>query len=112
MLKKHILFFVLIIGLVSLYYLLGITCPFIFLFKIPCPTCGMTRSAISLLKLDFQGYIYCNAFTVPVVLASLIIIHSNVLKAPWKKPALTLSLIILIANFIYYFHRLFIFLNQ
>lgn len=110
MIKKHILFIFIIVGLVYLYHLLDITCPFLFLFKIPCPTCGMTRSLISLLQLDFRNYFHWNPFTIPVIISSIIIIHINILKAPLKKPLIVLSLIVLSSNFIYYVYRLSLFL--
>ncbi len=111
MLKKHILIFLLIIGLVSLYYLLDITCPFMFLFKVPCPTCGITRSLLCLLRLDFNSYLHYNVFTIPVILASLVIIHSNHLKGLLKNISIPVSLVILIANFAYYIFRLLNYLN-
>lgn len=111
MLIKHLLIFLVIIGLVCLYYALGITCPFYYLFKIPCPTCGITRSLICLLKLDLKGYLHYNALSVPVVIAFLLVIHINILKGKLRKIALTFSLIVFILNLIYYIYRLVLFLQ-
>ena len=112
MIKKHTIIFSLIAGLVLTYYLLGITCPFLLIFKIPCPTCGMTRSLISLLHLDFKSYSYWNIFTVPVIISCIILIHSNRIKAPYKHSFISISLLILFANFTYYIYRLILYLNS
>lgn len=42
-----------------------ITCPFKKLFHIPCPFCGMTRSFLSLLNLNFNMVIYYNILFLP-----------------------------------------------
>lgn len=50
-------------------YLLQIPCGFRKLFGIPCPTCGMTRAYIALLRLDIQtAFSYHPLFwTVPIL---------------------------------------------
>ena len=47
----------------------GKTCVFLELFNIPCPGCGMTRAALSLLRLDFVSAVKHNivVFFMPYV---------------------------------------------
>lgn len=52
----------------------GIGCIFLYLWKIPCPGCGMTRAILALLRLDFAAafswnpliyampYVFCYVF--------------------------------------------------
>ena len=43
-------------------------CPFLYLFKIPCPGCGMTRACKALLRLDFRAAIHYNyLFPIPIL---------------------------------------------
>lgn len=43
------------------------TCIFRTIFNFPCPTCGVTRALISLLKGDFSAYCYFNVMAVHCV---------------------------------------------
>lgn len=43
-------------------------CPFYFLFKIPCPGCGLSRGFIELFKLNFLGAVRYNILTIPLFL--------------------------------------------
>lgn len=67
-------FLILLIYFTTVYILfnkLNITCVFLRFLGVPCPGCGMTRAAISLLKLDFAGAIKNNitVFFMPYVIA-------------------------------------------
>ena len=42
-------------AVVTLFWLLERPCPWLTLFHIPCPGCGMTRAWLSVLHLDFTG---------------------------------------------------------
>ena len=46
-----------------------IFCLFKLIFKIPCPGCGMTRAALSVLRLDFLSALYYNplVFSLPYI---------------------------------------------
>ena len=56
---KRLYLVLLLIGYFAIAYTamhyLDITCVFLKIFGIPCPGCGMTRAALSLLKLDFYN---------------------------------------------------------
>lgn len=81
--KKGLRFHVFAIGtlllLVLLYRVLSITCPIRALFSVPCPTCGMTRSAIAFLRGDIALSLYYNPVTVPFGLLLLFAIHKDLL---------------------------------
>ena len=55
----------------SLMNYFDITCMFLEIFGVPCPGCGMTRAALSLLRFDFTGAIRYNivVFFMPYVFA-------------------------------------------
>ncbi len=44
--------------------LLHLPCPVRWLAGVPCPTCGMTRSALCLLTLNFKGAFYYHPLTI------------------------------------------------
>ena len=46
---------------VVIFYLFNLTCPFKYVFKVPCPCCGMTRAYLSLIRLDFVSAFNFNA---------------------------------------------------
>lgn len=50
-------------------------CPFKFFFGIPCPGCGMTRAAASLLRLDFAGAFHYHPliFIMPLIACALLV---------------------------------------
>lgn len=54
-----------------IFYLLGITCVFLDIFGFPCIACGMTKAALSLMKLDIVGAVKYNitVFFMPYVFA-------------------------------------------
>lgn len=59
---------------VLLFYFLEIPCFFQFLFHIPCPGCGMTRSLFSLLQLDFTAAFFYHpmVFSLPLIFLYLV----------------------------------------
>ncbi len=84
---------------------LKITCPILYLTKIPCPTCKMTRAIICLVNLDFSGYVKYNFMSVFVIIAFLLMVHSKLFQN--SKIVKIFSISILIINFVYYLIRLF-----
>ena len=102
--KKHFL----ILAAGTLYFLmcrlLDITCPIKALFGIKCPTCGMTRAIISLLRGNITMYFKYNPFAVPCLFSVLWLIHRKVFRA--KKACDILAVSFLLINFIYYIYSL------
>ena len=84
----------------------NITCPIRFLIKIPCPTCGMSRAILSLIRLDFALYARYNAMAIPMIFAiSIPLFDKSFGKKLWKSLFLYT---VLGVNFVYYLARLFL----
>lgn len=71
--KKYPKFLILILLLVFIIgsYILKIDiCPFKRIFGIPCPSCGMTRAYVSLLKFDVHDAFFYHPlfFSIPIIL--------------------------------------------
>ena len=79
-------------------------CPFLYLFGFPCPTCGVTRAIISLLKLDFKGYFFYQPMALPLVICALLMLHISKFKQ--KKFIYSFVLLVLIVNFILYIAKI------
>lgn len=66
--------FLLIFIIILICFIFGIRiCPFYYLFKIPCPGCGLTRSIVCLLKFDIISSIKYNFMG--IILTILFIIY-------------------------------------
>lgn len=102
--KKHFL----IIAAGTLYFLMcrffDITCPIKAIIGINCPTCGMTRAILSLLRGDFDMYFKYNPFALPCVISAFLLIHRRAFGT--KKVCDILAGSVLIMNFIYYIFKL------
>lgn len=48
-------------------------CPIYSAFQLPCPGCGITRAAVSLLKLDFKQAFYYNPSIYPIALSAVLL---------------------------------------
>jgi hypothetical protein len=59
------------------YYAFSIPCPFRDIFGIPCPTCGMSRSLISLVNLDVCSSLSYNPFTIPFCFLLLFALYKD-----------------------------------
>ena len=101
---KKAFFAVFFIGLgctlLLLIYRFG--CIFRQLLHMPCPTCGMSRAILSLMKFDFASYVHYNVFALPVLFSIIVLFFSKY----FNKLVIFMSIFILILNFIYYLYRL------
>ena len=75
MLKAHGIYFLIITIFVVLTSVFGIGCPFLYLFGVPCPTCGVSRALLSLLRLDIRGYFYYQPMALPLLVAVWLMLH-------------------------------------
>ncbi len=75
---KHIFYILCICLILALLYFLKIPCFFRFFTGIPCPSCGMTRAFLSLLRLDFSISFYYHPLLIPALVAGFIAIHMEV----------------------------------
>lgn len=100
---KHLLYILIIVFVVLLYQITDVGCPIRRFFGIPCPTCGMTRSLLSLLKFDIKGSLEYNPMTIFVMMAVWLGLHKKNIKC--NNVANIIILIVAIANFITYLFR-------
>ncbi len=83
----------------------GAGCPFLRIFHIPCPTCGLTRATLALFRLDFKTSFALFPFAVPV-LYSVFVIFFQRLGCLSKKAFQIPAYFFLAANFIWYIFKL------
>ena len=104
MINRHILYVIIICLFIFIITIFKIGCPFLYIFKIPCPSCGCTRAIVSLLRLDIKGYLKYQPFAIPLIISTWLILHSS--KFTDKKIIYFVTFLILILNFIFYIIKL------
>ncbi len=69
-LRDKLITCVILVVVLAVFKLFDIPCVFNLLFKIPCPSCGMTRAYINLLHFDIMGAFCMHPmfWSVPVLL--------------------------------------------
>ena len=102
--KTHILYFSIIIVFTLLITVLGIGCPILYFFDIPCPTCGVSRALLSLVKLDIKGYFHYQPMALPLLLSVWFMIHIKLLRH--NKIIYVFVLLTLVINTFLYVYRL------
>ncbi|NLM50356.1 MAG: DUF2752 domain-containing protein [Clostridiaceae bacterium] len=75
-----------------------------YFFGIPCPTCGMTRSFFSLIRLDIKKSLEYNPMTVFMSLALWLCLHRKLFSN--KRIIDILIIVISFFNFVAYIIRL------
>ena len=82
--KKIIIKHLTVISAVILYIIIlklfSLDCIIKAVIGMPCPTCGITRSVISMFKLDFKQAFYYHPLSIPIIAALLLGIHSSLFK--------------------------------
>jgi len=93
---------VIVLVAILVFNLLGFeySCVFKALTGIPCPTCGMTRSFLSLLKLDLKSAFYYHPlfWVVPIIAGSFLIKNERIRK--YRKAFLVLTVTLFIAVYL------------
>lgn len=109
--KNNKILELILLGVVSiLFFTINIRiCPFYYLFKIPCPGCGLTRGLFYILKLDFITATKYNVLSVPIAILILMFIIfkiirkevyiTNVIKEN-QKLIIAITIIITIVSFV------------
>jgi len=81
--------------------LLQTGCLFKKIIGFDCPTCGMTRAILSLLRADVQGYFYYNPMALPMIASVWMYIHRKLLgDKKWITYFMIVSLILTIIRYI------------
>lgn len=67
--RNSLLVFIVMVSIIyGILQFFGITCPIKFMTGVSCPSCGMTRAYLSLLRLDFKSaYYYHPLFVLPAL---------------------------------------------
>ncbi len=85
---------------------LHITCLWQWVWGITCPTCGMTRALLSLVRWDIDGYIRYNGVALPALAAVWYMMHQKLVKSHRLRRGLYgVSIGILLLNWLYYLLR-------
>ncbi len=104
---KHIFYILLLLIIFAILYFFKISCFFRFFTGIPCPSCGMTRAFLSLIKLNLRESFYYHPLLIPSLFAAFIAIHMNVSALKFnKKIANTYLWAFIIIFFAVYLFRL------
>ena len=89
------------IALLAVYFLvlhfLGITCPLRALINSPCPTCGMTRAFMCLLRLDFKKSFYYHPLLLPFLAAAFLAFHKKTKLLKWMNAKVNDAIVITVA---------------
>lgn len=109
MIKRIIIRHLLMIGGLLLIIFFIWKCPLRYLAGIPCPCCGMTRSFMSLLRLDIRTSLWQHPLLLPTGFAIWYLIHRNVLPDKYKfapKTEKILGVVLLVLLLALYIYRI------
>lgn len=102
--KKHIIVLIIIICYYSALKFFNITCPIKYLTGFQCPTCGVTRAMLSLLKGDINSYITYHPMALFLVISVLWFFHRKLFKHKLIGDIFAWGIII--ANMLFYIVRI------
>ena len=103
---KHIFYILLLLLIGASLYFFKIPCFFRFFTKIPCPSCGMTRAFLSLMKLNFYESFYYHPLLIPSLIVAFIALPMTFSALNFNKNICLVCLCI----FIFIFFVVYIFL--
>ena len=105
--KKHAVILSVIAVFFVFFILFDFTCPIKFLVGYPCPTCGVTRAMLSLLRFDFNAYMHYNALALFLATSILLFIHARFIKSKTLRYIIYIYFaLVMVANVPYYIYRL------
>lgn len=103
-LKRHLFIFAIIGVYFTLSSFFDISCPIMYLIKIPCPTCGITKAIMALVQFDIKGYVEYNVMAFFMVTTVILLIHRNIFnKKRWVD---WFSIFVILINTFIYFIRI------
>lgn len=109
-LKKLLPAYLCFAAVIAVYYVvlyfIGETCILREITGVPCPACGMTRAFLSLIKLDFGGYMYYNPAAIPCAVAVILALHKNILFRAHARLIDTIVILLAAVVFVVYIFRL------
>ena len=100
--KNKILILFSLPGLILIFLLFikfKIPCIFKEIFNIPCPSCGMTRAFISILKFNFIDAIKYNILSIPLFILIILYYILNIIDIISNKQYLNKFIHIIIKNY-------------
>lgn len=80
LLKQYLIVASIAVAYYTICALFNITCPIKQIIGVPCPTCGMTRAMLALIRLDIKGYMEYNPMAVFMFLAVFLYLHREYVK--------------------------------
>jgi len=102
--RKYLFEFIIAVFIFYVFlFSIGITCPIKALTGVSCPSCGMTRAWISVLKLDFKSAFYFHPLFIMPLLYLIVFLLQKYIPSKIIRLLFILSLIII---FIVYFMRM------
>ena len=105
--RKALIPLLLAVGVVALLWLFRIPCPVKALFDVPCPTCGVTRALVCLLRGDLSGYMTCQPLALPLAFAVVLCFFLPVVqKKALRIAGYAVEGLVLAANTVLYVLRL------
>jgi len=103
--RNNIIYLIIAVLYVIALGIFNIDCLITYVFKIPCPACGMTRALISLAKLNFKESFKYHPMAVPLLAAIFLGLNYN--EKPLHKKWVKYTVIIIsILVFLVYIIRL------
>lgn len=98
-------FLIAVAFIILLYYW---KCPIKLIFSIPCPTCGMTRAWLSVLRLDFKKAFYFHPLFLLAPPLLFLIFHEKMIKIK-KSTRNTIFILVGVVFFVMYIIRCFVY---
>ena len=93
-------------SMAGLFIFLNWFCPGKRFLGVICPTCGMSRALISLLRLDVGGYFHYNAMALPMAAVLLLgMFYSKISDKLMKRISLLMIILVCAVNLVYYIGR-------
>ena len=98
--KRHIVYVIAICLFYTTTKILKVGCLIKYVFGIPCPTCGVTRAMMALVRFDISSYLGYHPLALPLCLSVLFVLHLKLFRK--KALPLTFIFVTVLLNTVYY----------